>query len=100
MLDHLTDDQPCVIAADQPVYALGKQVQWMYPDQFGDTVWLLGSLHTEMCFLALIGDWLEDSGWENIFVESGIAKSGFAHSFLSGKFPKRTRHAHHITIAT
>ena len=29
-------DQPLVITADQPVYAIGKQVQWLYPDEYGD----------------------------------------------------------------
>ena len=26
-------DQPLVITANQPVYAIGKQVQWLYPDE-------------------------------------------------------------------
>ena len=31
---HLNNDQHVVIIADQPVYALGKQVQWFYPVNF------------------------------------------------------------------
>ena len=30
--------QDPVITADQPVYALGKQVQWMYPNRFKNFV--------------------------------------------------------------
>ena len=26
-------DQPLVITADQPIYTIGKQVQWLYPDE-------------------------------------------------------------------
>ena len=29
-------DQPLVITADQPVYTIGKEVQWLYPDEYGD----------------------------------------------------------------
>ena len=29
-------DQLLVITANQPVYAIGKQVQWLYPDEHGD----------------------------------------------------------------
>ena len=29
-------DQPLVTTADQPVYAIRKQVQWLYPDEYGD----------------------------------------------------------------
>ena len=29
-------DQLLVIAADQPIYAIVKQVQWLYPDEYGD----------------------------------------------------------------
>ena len=25
--------QPLVITADQPIYTIGKQVQWLYPDE-------------------------------------------------------------------
>ena len=30
---NLNLDQPLVVTADQPVYALGKKVQWLYPYQ-------------------------------------------------------------------
>ena len=28
--------QPLVVTADQPVYALGKKLQWLYPDKHGE----------------------------------------------------------------
>ena len=54
-----------VITADQPVYALCKQVQWLYPDQYGGDklVMMMGALHIEVAYLSTIGDWLEGSGW-------------------------------------
>ena len=56
--------QPLVIIADQPVYAIGKQVQWLYPDEYGDhkVLIMMGPLHIKMNFLLLLGNWLESSG--------------------------------------
>ena len=76
--DRLNPGQPAVITGDQPVYAIGKQVQWMFPNEFKDVVWLLGPLHIEKNFLEAIGKWLEDSGWKKIYEYSTIATSGKA----------------------
>ena len=42
-----------------------------------------------MSFMAIIGDWLAESGWDTVFV-----KSGRAQSFLWGNKVKRSRYAH------
>ena len=42
--ERLNPWQPAVITGDQPVYALGKQVQWMFPTELKDVTWLLGPL--------------------------------------------------------
>ena len=51
-------DQPLVIIADQPVYAIGKQVQWLYPEECGEhkVLMIMGPLHIEMNFLNLLGN--------------------------------------------
>ena len=36
--ENINPGQPVVITADQPVYALGKQLQWIFPDEFRDFV--------------------------------------------------------------
>ena len=48
--------QDPVITADQPVYALGKQFQWMYIDRSKNFVWMMGPMHIEMVLLNAIGD--------------------------------------------
>ena len=57
----INSHQDLVITADQPVYALGKQVQWMYPDIFKNFFWMMGPLHIEMTLLNAVGDWMEGS---------------------------------------
>ena len=41
------EQESSVISGDQPVYALGKQVLWMYQDVFAEDVWMMGP-HIEM----------------------------------------------------
>ena len=62
------------ITAGQPVYTLGKQIQWMYPDEFGDVFWMMGILHIEMDVLNHIGNWLDGSGLVYRCFQEGIYK--------------------------
>ena len=41
----LNPGQKVLITGDQPVYALGKQVQWIYNDEYQNVVWMMGPLH-------------------------------------------------------
>ena len=94
-------EQAPVITADQPVYTLGKQIQWMYPDLYREDklVMMMGGLHIEMAFLDAIGDWLEGSGWAEVLVKAQVNTPGRAESFLSGKQVKRSRYAHQVSCA-
>ena len=46
-----------VITTDQPVYALPKQIQWKYPNTFGEgnLVIMMSRLHLEMAMLTVLG---------------------------------------------
>ena len=48
-----------MIAFDQLLYALAKQVQWNWPDKYGEDkhVVMFGGLHIEMAALKTLGDW-------------------------------------------
>ena len=79
----LNPGQTPVIAADQPLYALLKQIQWEWPEYGEDKfVWGGGGGHIEMAALKSLGTLLEDSGWTSAIVEAGLASSGTAESFL------------------
>ena len=90
--------QKTIITADQPVYTLGKQVQWMYQEKYQNVVWLMGPLHIEMSFMNGIGSWLEDSGWIEAFERSNISTPGRIESFLNGSKVKRCRYAHQVSL--
>ena len=77
-VDHVNKDQTPVIAFDQPLYTLAKQVQWNWKDHYGEDkfVVIMGPSHIEMAALKTLGDWLQDSGWCSALVEAEIASSG------------------------
>ena len=80
VLKKLTLDQPLVITASQPVCAIGKQVQWLYPDEYGDhkVLIMMGPLHIQINFLNLLGNWFEGSGWTESLVKAKIISPGKA----------------------
>ena len=91
---------PCqhsVITADQPVYALCKQVQLMITT-YKTFFCKMGDLHTEMAFLSANGDLLEGSGWTEVYGKSNISTQGRVDSFLKGSKVKRTRYAYQLSL--
>ena len=74
-------------------------MQWMYPDEFKNVIWMMGPLHIEMAFMAIRGDWLAESGWDTIFVKSNINTAGRAQNFLWGNKVKRSHYAHQVSLA-
>ena len=66
----------------------------MYLLESGKVIWMMGPLHIEMAFISAIGDWLEGSGWVNIFIRLKINTVGRVESFLGGTSVKRSSYAH------
>ena len=101
ILLRLNPGQIPVMTGDQPVYAILKQVQWLYPEFYGQDklLMMMGALHIEMCFLPTIGDWLDGSGWVELLVKSNTNTPGRAESMLQGQQVKRCRLVHQVTCA-
>ena len=100
-VNELNPGQIPVITLDQPLYAIAKEVQWNWPDTFGEDLFvvMLGALHTEMAAWKTAGNWLQDSGWTQALVQAEIATTGTADSFLHAAHVSRTRRAHQVTAA-
>ena len=100
-VEHLNAGQTPVLTFDQPLYALAKQIQWKWPEKYGEDkfVLMLGGLHIEMAALKTIGDWLQGSGWAQALVQADIATVGTADSLHRATHVMRTRKAHQITAA-
>ena len=102
MLRDLNPGQIPIIAFDQPLYALAKQIQWYWPDAYGkDKIFVMfGCLHVEMTALKTIGKWLEGSGWTCALVQANVASPGTGDSFLKATHVSRTKHVHQVTAST
>ena len=96
----LNPTQIPLLTGDQPVFALGKKVQWLFPEEFGEDRFVMwpGGLHVEMAFWKLLGDLLEGTGWDSILSEAGVATPGVAKSMLKVSHLMRTRHAHQVVL--
>lgn len=94
-----------VLTVDQPLYTVAKQIQWNWPNKFGESkfVVVLGALHVEMAVLKTIGEWLQwldGSGWVAALVTAGITSSGRGESMLHASHVMRSWHAHQVTAAS
>ena len=100
-VEHLNAGQTPVLTFDQPLYALAKQIQWKWPEKYGEDkfVVMFGGLHIQMAALKTIGDWLQGSGWAQALVQADIATVGTADSLYRATHVMRTRKAHQITAA-
>ena len=92
----LKPGQTPVIACDQPLFMIAKQIQWMWTEQYCEDsfVVMLGGLHIKMTLLKVLGDLLDGAGWTSALVEASIATPGTADSFLKVAHIKRTALVH------
>ena len=89
----LNPGQVPVMAADQPLYTIAKNIQWSFPEEYGEDkfVIMFGGLHVEQAEFKSIGSLLQQSGWTHALT---------ADSYLSTTSNARTRQAHQISAAT
>ena len=101
-VDHISNGQVPVITFDQPLYTIAKQIQWKWPEIYGEEkfVIMLGGLHIEKAALSTVGDCLKGSGWASALVQADVTTPGTADSCLMVSHITRTRRAHQITLTS
>lgn len=101
-IQHVNPGQHPVIAMDQPLFAIAKQIQWKLPNTHGEHkfVIMFGGLHIEMAAFKALGTWLDGSGWTSVLVNADVATAGVAESFIKVSHLTRTRRAHQMTAAS
>ena len=99
---HVNPAQILVIAFDQPLFALAKQIQWSFAGTHGEDhfVVMLGGLHIEMTAYKALRKWMNGSGWAEVLSTAGVATQGVADSFITASHLTRTRRAHQVTAAS
>jgi len=98
-INYLNPGQTPVIAMDQPLFAIAKQIQWNNPDLYGEDkyVVMMGGLHIEMAALKMLGHWLSNSGWDAALVQADITTPGRADAILKASHVTRSRYAHQVS---
>lgn len=101
-VEQLNPGQVPVIAFDQPLFAVAKEIQWLWPSDYGEKKFVIvfGGLHIEMAYLKVIGDWLERSGWTVALADTNLATPGTVESFLKATSVTRTRRVHQVTACS
>ena len=91
-----------VFTVDQPLYAIAKRIQWKWPEEYGESqyVVLMGGLHIEMALLKVIGDWLDGSGWTFVMTSANVTTEGRAVGVQKGSHTSRGQWAHQVTAAS
>ena len=61
-----------ILTWDEALYSKAQTVKWRNPGEFADLFNRLGGYHRATNFMGDIGTIMENSGLEDLFVESGI----------------------------
>lgn len=85
-----------MVVFDQAIYCKAQMIRWTNPVLEEALVPRLGEFHTMMSFLSTIGKRYEESGLEDILVESGVIASGSLKGVLSGHMYNRSIRAHKL----
>ena len=83
-----------VIAVDQPLYSRAKELVWANPDIYENIVMMMGALHILFNFLKAIGQHFENSGLDDIWVESELFAQNSVESMMQGKAYYRAVRGH------
>ena len=87
-----------VITFDEAIYCKAKEIQWRFSDEFADTVIRTRDFHIAMTFSAVIGKKYEESGLEDILIESGVYGSNSVVRLLHGKAYNKGERAHKLLL--
>ena len=100
--EFINPGQTPVLGADQPLYAICKQLQWQFPESLGEDKFViqLGALHIEDKCQLMMGKMLRGSGWDTVLAQADVLSSGRAQSALSDHHIKRTRYAHQVSLVS
>uniref|UniRef100_A0A1X7TUM9 Uncharacterized protein n=1 Tax=Amphimedon queenslandica TaxID=400682 RepID=A0A1X7TUM9_AMPQE len=98
-MEYLNPGQTPIVTFDAPLFALAKQIQWNWPQTYGQNVIIamFGGLHIEMAMWKTFRDYLESSGWTTALTEAKIGTCGVTDSFLKATHLTHTRHAHQVS---
>ena len=96
----LNPGQMPIVCFDQQLYAIGKQIQWRYPEEYGvgKLLLIMGGLHIEKQIEQILGSFFSGSGLTDVLVSSTVM-SNCDKAFLAGSHITKTRYLYQVTVA-
>ena len=89
----VTKNNKTIVSFDLQLYSKAMQLR-SRPEIREGFVFRLGELHTVFAMLRVIGKYIEESGLDRIFVDSGMYGENTLKQILGGKHMKRSIEAH------
>ncbi len=83
-----------VVVMDQALYAKATEILWKHKERYSNIVLRLGTFHTIMTLLAIVGKRFQDAGLRDICIESGLIVQGSLSGVLDGKMYNRAVRVH------
>ena len=87
-----------VITVDQALFCKLMELKWSVPEYLDKLFPRLGGLHIAMNFMKVIGDHMDGSGLEEIWVESGILGPGTVKQVMCGKAYNKGLRCHKLSL--
>ena len=88
--------QSIVCVLDQAMYAKACEVKFKRKEEFSDVVLFLGTFHTLMMILGVIGKRFGDAGFKDVIIHSGVIEEGSIEGVLTGEMYNRSIYAHKV----
>ena len=86
------------ITLDQALYHKARELVWLYPEKLNYVIVRLGSFHTAMNYLQVLGRHFPQSGLTDIWIEAGVFSECVAQKIMQGKPWNRAVRAHKLTM--
>lgn len=83
-----------VLVLDQALYAKAVEIAWKHKELFSKIIFRMGTFHTIMNILGIIGKRFQDAGLKDVCIESGIVAEGSIKGVLEGKQYNRAVRLH------
>ena len=95
----LNPGQTSIDTCDQPVYALTKEIQWRFPEEFGTDSYLtaFGGLHFEQRMLVVHRELIKESALYEILKSNGLSIIGTG-AVVNANYVKQGRYCLQVSV--
>ena len=90
------DQEWTYITYDEAIYSKAQMIKWRNMAEFENDHLEMGGMHRAMNFMGDIGHIMQESGFEDIVVESNVYGSAVTHNILHGKSYNRGVRLHKL----